>query len=106
MRILYRTFLNVNAACDSSKILSFLPKFSYLIGTIDDEIDKFITYVHVKNSGRALAQRITITSSVNMNLKVLRFELDDRNKCNALPDAAMLADIDKAQISFIRITNN
>ena len=56
------------------------PYFSSLMGTKDDEIDKFITYVHGKKSGRALAQRITITSSVNMNLNALRFELGDRNK--------------------------
>ena len=92
--------------CDSNKILSFLPKFSSLIGTTDDEIDKFITYVHGKKSGRALAQRITITSSVNMNLKVLRFELDDRNKCNALPDAAMLAAIYISQLIFTGRTLN
>ena len=74
--------------------------------TIDDDVDTFVTTDHGEKYGWALAQRISIPVGVLMHLKVLHFKLDDRNKCDSLPDAAMLAAIDKAQIFFIRSTSN
>ena len=67
--------------------------FSSLVKTTDDKIDKFITAVHGTKFRRALDQRISITVDVIKNLEALCFELYDRNKCDALPNAAMLAAI-------------
>ena len=70
--------LNVSVACASNKIISFLPTFTSLVVTTDDDINKFIATVHGENSGRALSQRIYIPVGVIMHLKALHFELDDR----------------------------
>ena len=83
-----------------------MPTFISLAGIIDDDIDKFTTAVHGTNSGRTIAQSIYIPVVVIMHLKALRFELDDRNKFNSLPDAAMLAAICIAQLIFMRSTRN
>ena len=80
--------------------------FSSIMGTTYDNINKFVTSVHGANSGRALAQSISIPVGVIMHLNVLRFELDDRNKCDAVPGAVMLADIDISQLFFMRSTCN
>ena len=88
------------------EILSFLPTFHSLMSTTDDEIDKFVTAVHGANTGRANAQRISIPVAVIMHMKALRFELDDRNKCNALPDADILAGITVPQLIIMRNTRN
>ena len=71
---------NVTVPRASNKVLLFLPTFSSLMGTTDDNIDKFITPVHCDNSGRVLYQRISIPVGVIIHLKAQRFELDDRNK--------------------------
>ena len=69
---------NINVDSDRKNILSFLLTFISIKGKIDDEIDKFITTVYGKNSGRELDQRIYITVGTIMHLKALRSELDDR----------------------------
>ena len=76
------------------------------MGTTHDDIDKFITAVHGANSVRALDQKIFIPVGIIMHVKVLCFELYDRNKWNSLPDAATLADIDKAQLILTKDTRN
>ena len=65
---------NTNVAHDRKEILYFLPMFSSLMEISDDDIDKFITTVHGANSGRALAQKISIIFGVIIHLKALRFE--------------------------------
>ena len=50
---------NVNVACASNEILSFLPTFSSLMGTIDNDIDKFITAVHGKTLKESLLKGFT-----------------------------------------------
>ena len=74
--------------------------------TTDDEIDTFINAVHVTNSGKELAQRISIAVGFIMHLNALCFELDDRKKWDALPDAYMLAAINTAQLTVMRSTHN
>ena len=74
--------------------------------TTDDDIDTFITTDRDKKYGWALAQRISIPVGVLMHLKVLHFKLDDRNKCDSLPDAAMLAAIYISQLIFTGRTLN
>ena len=76
------------------------------MGTTDDKIDKFITTVHGKNYGRALAQMISVPVGGIMHLKVLHFELDERNKCDALPDAEILEAIYIAQLIVMRSSRN
>ena len=73
-----------------------------LVVTTDDDIDKFIATVHGENSGRALAQMISIPVGVIMHLKALCFELKNRNKCDVLPDATMIAAIDISQLIVSR----
>ena len=51
-------------------------------------------------------KRIPIPVGFIIHLKVLRFELDDRNECYSLPDAAILAAIDISQLFVMRITCN
>ena len=78
------------------------PTFSFIVGTTDYGIDKFITAVHGENYGRSLSQRISIPVGVIMHLNALRFELDDRNNYDALPDTAMIVAIDIEQLIFMR----
>ena len=72
--------LNVNIDCANNKIISFFTTFSSLMGTTDDDIDKFVTTVHGVKSGRDIPHRIFIPVDVIMHLKNLHSELDDRNK--------------------------
>ena len=65
---------NANVAHDRKEIFYFLPMFSSLMEISDDDIDKFITTVHGANSGRGLAQKISILFGVIIHLKALRFE--------------------------------
>ena len=95
-----------NVARAGSKILLFFPMFSYLMVTIDDDIDKFIAAVHGTNFGPALAQSISIPVGLIIHLKTLRFELDDRNKWDELLDAEMLPYIDIAQLIVMRSIRN
>ena len=88
---------NVKVSRASNKIISFFPTFSSLVGTTYYDIDAFITAVNGAKSGRALAQIISIPVGVIMHMKVLRFELYDKNKCDALPDEVMLVAIDITQ---------
>ena len=74
--------------------------------TTYDDIDKFITTVYGTNSVRALARSISIPLGVIMHLKALCFELDDRNRCDTLSDAEMLAAINTVHTLFISITSN
>ena len=62
-----------------------------------DDSDKFVTAVHVANSEKALSHWISFPVGVIMHMKVLRFELYDKNKCDALPDEVMLVAIDITQ---------
>ena len=84
----------------------FLPTFSSLAGTTDDKIDKFITTVRGKNYGRALAQMISVPVGGIMHLKVLHFELDERNRCDDLLDAEILEAIYIAQLIVMRSSRN
>ena len=76
------------------------------MGRTGDDIDKFVTTVHGKNYVRALSKRNSIPVGVIMHLKALHFRLYDRNKCYALTDVVMLADIDIAQLIVTRRTRN
>ena len=76
------------------------------MGTTDDDIDKFITAVHGAKYVRALAQSVYIPVGVIIHLKSLCFELDDRNKCDALPDISMLTSIYIAQLIVMSFTRN
>ena len=97
---------NVKVSRASNKIISFFPTFSSLVGTTYYDIDAFITAVNGAKSGRALAQIISIPVGVIMHLNALHFELDDRNNCDALPGAEILAVVDIAQIIVMRSTPN
>ena len=61
------------------------------MGEADYDIDKFITSIHGLYSGRKIVQRISVAVVVIMHLKVIYFELDDRNKCDVLSKAAIFA---------------
>ena len=97
-------FFNVNVARVSNKILLFLPTFSSLLGTANDDIDTFITAVRGANSG--CNPRISIPVGVLMHLKVLCFEFYYRKRLDALSDVSMLEVIDISQLIVMRSTRN
>ena len=106
LRILYGTFVNVNVACASNEMLLFFPMLSSIMGTTDDDVDKLTTAVNGKNSVRHISQRISIPVGVIIQLKALCFELYDRNKCDDLPDTAIIAAIYTAHLIVMMSTRN
>ena len=94
--------LNITPARARNELLLVIPTFRQLMNTSESDLDTFVKDIHSANSGRAAAERITYRLIQIYNLKALRFELQDRNRCNELPDHATLADIDANQLSILR----
>ena len=84
-------------------ISSFIPTFQVLLNTSDSEIDTFIQNTHSSNSGRANNAKIIFQGGTSIGLKSIRFEIKDRQICNALPDFATLMALNMIQINAIRM---
>jgi len=76
--------------------------FTALLSTSDHDIDAFVKSTHSANSART-AQRILIPPAAIITLKAIRFELEDRERCGALPQLATLQALTAVQINYMRI---
>eukprot|EP00957_Ditylum_brightwellii_P168478 12824413-Ditylum_brightwellii.AAC.2 len=85
-----------------NQIASFASTFKELLAVTDEDIDTFFKETHLAKNARAAAQRMQIETNILQGLKSVLFELRDRELCDALPDAAMLQDIDAAQLRVMR----
>ena len=94
--------MNINTLCVHLEIITFIPTFCALMGTRDDEIDELVKNVHGTNSARTAQNRILISNGLIMALKAVKFELEDCQKCGALPNQALLQAIDVNQIAIMR----
>ena len=83
-----------------NEILNFLPSFRALLNTPESQIDEFVKTTHGSNSARAANARILIPSGAVVQLKSIRFELEDRRKCNALPNGAQLGAINAQDMTI------
>ena len=86
-----------------NELLTFVDTFRGLLGTSDDEIDKFVKNTDSTNSARTINYRILIPTGTVIKMKSLLFELKDRECCGVLPSAVMLASIDGPQLDVMRI---
>ena len=97
-----RNQLGVTANNAANAINDFVPTFSDLLAVSDDKIDKFVTTIHGANSGLAAADKIVIPHAAVTGLQAMLFELRDRQKCDALPDMALLNAITAADLRSLR----
>ena len=84
------------------EITNFVETFRDLLATTDADIDTFVKETHSSNSARPANAKILIPASSVKALKSLLFELRDRDKCNALPSAPILDNIDDAQLTVMK----
>lgn len=102
----FRTFvqnvIGINANNPLNAITQFVPTFTDLLMVTDEDIQSFVTTTHGANSGRAAGDRIVIPQSAITGLQSILFELRDRQRCNALPDLAMLQAITAADLRVLR----
>ena len=82
--------MNINTPRVHLEVITFIPTFRALMGTRDNEIDEFVKNVHDTNSARTAQNRILISNGLIIALKAVKFELEDRRKCGALPNQAQL----------------
>ena len=99
-----RDTLSVQSRRVRDSITEFTPTFRDLLSTTDDDIDTFVKETHSSNSARAANQKILIPASAVTSLKSVLFELNDRDLCDALPNAATLQGINAAQL--VTMKNN
>lgn len=83
-------------------ITEFITTFRDLLASTDEDIDTFVKETHSSNSARAANQKVLIPTSAVTSLKSVLFELRDRDKCDALPNAAALTGIDGAQLTLLK----
>ena len=86
-----------------NELLTFVDTFRGLLGTSDDEIDKFVKNTHSTNSARTINYRILIPTGTVIKMKSLLFELKDRGCCGVLPNTDIFAAIDGQQLNIMRI---
>ena len=86
----------------SDAIEAFVPTFSALLGTTDEDIEKFVSTTHSANSGRATADRVVIPASAISALQTMLFELKDRQRCDALPDEAVFNNLTAAHLLVLK----
>ena len=102
---LYTNFITnvagVTVARVRNELLSFANTFRVLSSTSDKEIDAFVKNTHDSNSARANNAKILIPTQAVMALKVILFELKDRDMCDALPTAAVLGALNANQIQIL-----
>ena len=102
---LFNNFLQeagLTVARARNEMLSFVDTFQSLLATNDNEINDFVKNTHSSNSARAANSRILIPPGTIIALQAILFELKDRERCDALPNEAMLGNLDREQITFMR----
>ena len=97
-----RQILHVNVDRAQDMLVSMIPTFRALMRMSEVDLDSFMKDVHGANSAKPAGQRIFYNPATIANLKAIRFDLQDRASCNALPDAAMINAIDAAQLEILR----
>ena len=83
---------NVTVARARNKILGFIPNFRVLMTTPESQNDE-LKNTHSSNSAQGANAKILIPSDAIIYLKSIQFELEDRRKCNTLPNLIQLAPI-------------
>ena len=96
--------VGVTQARARNAITNFIPTFTVLLSTTDEEITNFISSTHSSNSARANNAKILLPSNVAISLQAMLFKLKDRDLCNALPDQATLQAINTATLAALRQT--
>ena len=89
-----------------NELLTFVNTFSMLLASTEKEIDSFVKATHASNSARAANGRILIPTGAIIALKAVMFELKDRERCGAIPTAAMLQGLDVNQVTELRARMN
>jgi hypothetical protein len=97
-----RTIVGITTPRVLQEILTFANTFRALLASTSKDLDSFIKNTHSSNSARANNAKILIPAGAVVMLQSILFELKDRERCNALPNAVMLAGIDNAQMTAIR----
>ena len=98
--------IQVNTNHVRLKITGFIDSFGALIATTNEEINTFLCDTHSSNSAKAAAVRILIKPKLSTSIKAVKFELNDRNLCNALIDEANLDAIDMDKINILQSNRN
>ena len=104
--VIFLNFVNnifsVTVARARNEVLGFMPTFRALMTTPESQIDEFVKNTHSSNSARAANAKILIPSGAIIRLKSIRFELEDRRKCNSLPNGIQLAAINDQEMMVFR----
>ena len=94
--------LTVNCARDET--VRFVNSFTTLhLVTSDADIDDLVKRTHTTNSARPEKGKTLIPESTIVDLKSLRFELEDRARCGALPVLVKLQSLYAAQLNYLRV---
>ena len=98
--------LTVNRARDET--VEFIHSFTTLLYTSDAEIDNFVKSTHATNSARPENGKVMIPIFVIFDFKALRFKLEDRARCGALPVLVTLQSLDAVKLNYMhdQRTNN
>ena len=99
-----RDTLRIQSRRVRDSITEFISTFRDLLSSADDDIYTFVKETHSSNSARAANQKILIPASAVTSLKSILFELNDRDMCDAFPTAAILRNINDAQL--VTMKNN
>ena len=89
-----------------NELLMFANTFRALLSSSEDELDRFVKDTHAANSARAANARILIPTQALIMLKAVLFELKDCERCDALPNDAMLQALDAIQVNELRSRRN
>ena len=100
------TVAGVTVARARNELLSFADTFRALLSSNENELDRFVKDTHASNSARANNAKILIPTQSVIALKAVLFELKDREKCDALPNLAMLQGLNANQVSQLRARRN
>ena len=96
--------INVMTAWTRNAITKFIPTFTVLLSTTDEEITTFVTSTHSSNSARVVNNKILISLNVVISLQSMLFELKARELCDELPDQVTLQGITPAHVEALQRT--
>ena len=85
-----------------NEITTFADTFTALLSSTEIELNEFVRNTHAANSARTAQQKILLPASAVISLQSILFELKDRERCNALPTAVMLAGLNNIQVTAMR----
>ena len=83
-------------------VTQYIGTFNALLSTRDKEIEDFVKNTHHSNSGLTARNKIYISPAAVLSLQAMLFELKDRQRCGALPNANILRAITPQQIVLVR----